>query len=227
MAMNTVDSATRSGFIVRLHSLLTASRRQAYGRQTLIAMVVALAMVLSIGVQSVDFYQIIDTNLTPTTNQSDKNRINVSQINPEDFQLLFGFNDHHEIPNTSQEIPLTKMNLILRGVLSEIDNKKYASAIIQTANQDKLYEVGDALPGGAHLHQVYSDHIIIKRGSQLEKLYFPETARDARALREYQPPLQASAEPVRPGNHDYPDDVPLEQRMQDLRERLREASQEL
>ena len=227
MTMNQVASVTHSGLIVRLRSQLTAFRWRPYSYHTLATAVVALAMILSIGVQSVDFYQALNIVQTPTTNQSDKNRINVSQINPEDFPLLFGFNDRHEIPNTSQEIPLTKMNLILRGALSGIDNKKYASAIIQTTNQDKLYEVGDILPGGAHLHQVYSDHIIIKRGSQLEKLYFPETARDARTLHEYQPPLPAPAESVRPGNHDYPDDVPLEQRMQDLRERLQEASQEL
>ncbi len=185
-------------------------------------------MVVSIGFQSVDFHQAISADPVTTTNrQSNINKINVSQINPEDFQLLFGFNGRNEKTVIGQEIPLTRMNLILRGALSGIDNERYASAIIQTANQDKLYEIGDTLPGGAHLHQVYSDHIVIKRGSQLEKLYFPETARDARTLHEHKPALQASTETVRPGNHDYPDNIPLEQRMQDLRERLREAGQEM
>lgn len=227
MAMNKVDTSSCLRFATRLRSLLTASRWQAYNPHTLATTVAALAMVASIGFQSVDFHQAISADPVTTTNQSNINKINVSQINPEDFQLLFGFNDRNEKSDIGQEIPLTRMNLILRGALSGIDNKKYASAIIQTANQDKLYEIGDTLPGGAHLHQVYSDHIVIKRGNQLEKLYFPETARDARTLHEYKPALQASAETVRPGNHDYPDDIPLEQRMQDLRERLREAGQEM
>lgn len=224
--MKKVDSSTRPELFTRLHTLLTDSWRRAHNYQPLAAVAVALVAVLSIAFQSVGFYRTINPSVIGSVNQSSENIINNAQISPEDFQLLFGFNDT-KTTNSSQEIPLTKMNLILRGVLSGIDDKEYASAIIQTANQDKLYEVGDALPGGAFLHQVHPDHIVIKRGNRLEKLYFPETVRDARTFQEYQPALQASAESPDPGNHDSTDDVSLEQRMQDLRDRLQEASREL
>ena len=224
--MKKVDSSTRPELLTRLHTLLTDFRRRAHNYQSLAAVAVALSAVLSIAFQSVGFYRTINPGVIGSVNQSSENIINNAQISPEDFQLLFGFNDT-KTTNSSQEIPLTKMNLILRGVLSGIDDKEYASAIIQTANQDKLYEVGDALPGGAFLHQVHPDHIVIKRGNRLEKLYFSETARDARTLHVYQPALQASAETPDSGNHDSPDDASLEQRMQDLRDRLQEASREL
>ena len=222
--MKKVDSSTRPELFTRLHTLLTDSRRRAY--QSLAVVAVALVAVLSIGFQSVGFYRTINPSVIGSANPSSENIINNAQISLDDFPLLFGFNDT-KTTNSSQEIPLTKMNLILRGALSGIDNKEYASAIIQTNNQDKLYEVGDPLPGGALLHQVHADHIVIKRGNRLEKLYFPETARDARTFHEYQPALQASAESPDPGNLDSPDDVSMEQRMQDLRDRLQEASREL
>ena len=224
--MKKVDSSTHQELFTRLCTLLTAFRRQAFNYHRLAVVVFSLTMVLSIGFQSHDFYQAISPSVIDPTNQSHKNTINNSLISSEDFQLLFGFNDS-EVTSSSQEIPLTKMNLILRGALSGIDHKEYASAIIQAANQDKLYEVGDALPGGAFLHKVLSDHIVIKRGNRLEKLYFPETARDTRTLYEHQPALQASVESPNPGNPDFPDDVSLDQRMQDLRDRLQEASREL
>ena len=224
--MKKVDSSTRPELLTRLHTLLTDSRRQAYNYHYLAAIAVALVAVLSIAFQSVGFYKTINSAVIGSANQSSENIINNAPISLEDFPLLFGYNDT-KTTNSSQEIPLTKMNLILRGALSGIDNKEYASAIIQTNNQDKLYEVGDPLPGGALLHQVHSDHIVLKRGNRLEKLYFPETARDARTLHEYQPALQASAESPDPGNHDSSDDVSMEQRMQDLRDRLQEASRDL
>ena len=200
----------------------------------LMILIILLAMFLSIATQTFNFYQIINRETLPGTgtNKSEKNKTTVSQpstIRNQDFDLLFGFNDNQEITQNNKEIPVTKMNLILRGALSGIENKKYDSAIIQISNQDKLYEIGDALPGGAILNQVYSDHIVIKRGKQLEKLYFPETARDSRTFQEFRPVSEEFPESMeqRPGNHDYPDDISLEQRMQDLREKLQEASQEL
>lgn len=199
--------------------------------QTLIIiLMMVVAMFLSIGIQAFNFYQIINsTRLQNNTENKTIVKKYPSTMKSEDFDLLFGFNNSHEITQNNKEIPVTKMNLILRGILSGFENKKYDSAIIQTSNQDRLYEIGDALPGGVILHQVYSDHIVIKRGTRFEKLYFPETASDSRTFQEFRPVAEASPEAVeqRPGNHDYPDDMSLEQRMQDLREKLQEVSQEL
>ena len=199
--------------------------------RSLIVLIVLLIMLLSIGFQALNFYQVIDRSDGSPSNDFNKTIVSkkASTIHQDSFRLLFGFNDRKEITQNNKDIPITKMNLILRGALSGIESKEYASAIIQTSNQEKLYEVGDTLPGGAILNQVFSDHIVIKRGSQLEKLYFPETAKDSRAFQGFKPIAEEQPEPMeqRPGNHDYPDDMSLEQRMQELREKLQEASQEL
>lgn len=199
--------------------------------QKLIILAFSLAMFLSIGFQVFNFYQQVNKSNKSLLNDNNETMVlkNTSEIKQEDFKLLFGFNGRQEITQDNKEIPTTKMNLTLRGVLSGVEHKKYASAIIQISNQDKLYETGDTLPGGAILNQVYSDHIVIKRGNQLEKLYFPETASDSRAFQEFKSVSEELPESMdqRPGNHDYPDDISLEQRMQELREKLQEASQEL
>ena len=195
-----------------------------------VILVILVAMILSISTQAFNFYQTInkDTLMENVTNET-KTSSSPSTISSEDFSLLFGFSNKQEITKDNKEIPVTKLHMVLRGALSGIENERYASAIIQTSNQDKLYEIGDSLPGGATLNQVFSDHIVIKRGNQLEKLYFPETAPDSRVFQEFQPTVEEISKPTEhpPNNHGYPDDMSLEQQMQDLRERLQEASQKL
>ncbi len=197
----------------------------------LIVLLVSISMILSISLQSLDFYHATISN--SETLSADQNRTIVSkkpiEIRKEDFKLLFGSNSRNEAEKNNSEIPTTKMNLVLRGVLSGIKNKEYESAIIQATNQDKLYEIGDTLPGGAILNQVYSDHVVIKRSNQLEKLYFPNTAGVSSTFQEVTPTLKTAqrSSDKRPGNHSYPDEKPLEQRMHELRERVQEASQEL
>ncbi|MGB0361107.1 MAG: type II secretion system protein N, partial [Endozoicomonas sp.] len=164
-----------------LHLLL----KQGYQNQrNLILLVILLAMVASIGTKVLLFYW----QLTENPSNSDGS-INTtvtksgSDIKYEDFELIFGFSEQQASQVTNQrDIPTTRLSLTLRGIIANPENSEYDSAIIQSANQDKLYFLGDALPGGAILNRVYADYVVIKRGSQLEKLYFPDAARDSRTL---------------------------------------------
>ena len=64
-------------------------------------------------------------------------------------------------------------DLVLSGIMAA-DDPRYGLAIIgQTAQSTKVYAVGDNVPGGAKLHSVYSDRVIIDRGGQLETLALP------------------------------------------------------
>ena len=201
----------------------------------LIFLVIFLAMVLNLGWQIVSF----NKHLTGIPRiAKGLNETNASHKTPsiryEDFEWLFGFSDQTRQPeNVKKEIPVTKLNLILRGVAANNDEAGKNSAIIQSSNQDRLYLLGDALPGGAILKSIHSDHIILQRGAQLEKLFFPEGAKDSRAFQEFRPAAStvdvAPQESADPQNEfrNYPDDMSLEERMQELRERLHDAGQEL
>jgi general secretion pathway protein C len=67
----------------------------------------------------------------------------------------------------------TTLPLVLTGVIASND-PQYGLAILgQSAQTTKVYPVGDNVPGGAKLHSVYPDHVVIDRGGVLETLALP------------------------------------------------------
>ena len=204
------------------HTFLTTYLKWGHKKnRQLLTVSLGLAMSASIGLQS---YQMFN-NLTQTDETLELAVAPVPQqttLKQEDFKLLFGYNERPEARPDKADIPKTKLNLILRGALAGLDNKKYASAIIQ----DKLYEVGDPLPGGITLSEVFADHVVLNRGGQLETLYFPDTGKDSMAFQEYKPAEATKTESgSRPSYTDSPDGKSLEQRMQELRDKLQQANQ--
>ena len=66
------------------------------------------------------------------------------------------------------------MPLVLAGLLAS-DNPESGYAIVgESAAAAKLHAVGSTLPGGARLHSVYGDRIVIDRGGVLESLTLPK-----------------------------------------------------
>jgi general secretion pathway protein C len=71
---------------------------------------------------------------------------------------------------------VTNLPLVLTGVLAAT-NPQYGLGILgQNAQSTKVYAVGDSVPGGAKLHAVYPDHVVIDRGGVLETLALPRNA---------------------------------------------------
>lgn len=71
------------------------------------------------------------------------------------------------------DAPQTSMPLVLAGVLADSDPQRGFAIIGETAAAAKLRVVGDSLPGGAKLHAIYSDRVIIDRGGTLESVTMP------------------------------------------------------
>jgi general secretion pathway protein C len=67
--------------------------------------------------------------------------------------------------------PQSTANLILAGTIATADPKR-GVAIISDGGPSKVYSVGDNV-GGASLHSVYLDHVILDRGGALETLPLP------------------------------------------------------
>jgi general secretion pathway protein C len=67
--------------------------------------------------------------------------------------------------------PQSTANLVLAGTIASQDPKR-GVAIISDGGPSKVYAVGDNV-GGATLHSVYLDHVILDRGGQLETLLLP------------------------------------------------------
>lgn len=70
------------------------------------------------------------------------------------------------------DAPETQLNLTLLGVVAS-QNPGQSRAIIKGGGEEQSYRIDDQLPGGARLHAVYPDRVILDRRGQLEALRMP------------------------------------------------------
>jgi general secretion pathway protein C len=69
--------------------------------------------------------------------------------------------------------PQTSMPLVLTGIIAGNDPQNGLAILGPNAQTAKVHAVGDTVPGGARLHSVYTDRVIIDRNGQLESLVLP------------------------------------------------------
>jgi general secretion pathway protein C len=77
------------------------------------------------------------------------------------------------------DAPASTANLVLAGTIAT-QNPKHGVAIVSDGGPSKVYSVGDNI-GGASLHSVYLDHVILDRGGSLETLLLPRILPTAHA----------------------------------------------
>jgi general secretion pathway protein C len=77
--------------------------------------------------------------------------------------------------------PQTSMPLVLTGIIAGNDPQNGLAILGQSAQSAKVYAVGDSVPGGARLHSVYNDRVVIDRDGQLESLALPRQPMSGRA----------------------------------------------
>ncbi len=74
------------------------------------------------------------------------------------------------------DAPETRLSLTLKGTVAA-DDPAYSLAIIADSRGDeKVYSIRDSIPGGASLHAVYADRVILNRAGTLEALKLPREA---------------------------------------------------
>ena len=83
---------------------------------------------------------------------------------------LFGEMQSATVPRQTKA-PETRLNLVLRGVIA-VDPMAQSHAIIARGKNgvEEVYSVGDKMPGGVIVEEVYPDHVVLNRGGQLETL---------------------------------------------------------
>lgn len=144
------------------------------------AILIILLSAASIGMQLYPFYlesQAPNISSKPQLNQAAQDPTNKPKYNVAAFKM---FGDYNAQPQPKadalEKIPTTKLKLTLTGVSAD-EEQKLGSALIEDPKRDtERYVIGDELPGGAKLHEVYQDRIILSRGGKLETLFFPETS---------------------------------------------------
>lgn len=76
-------------------------------------------------------------------------------------------------PVAPVEVPETNLKLELKGILSSKDTKLARAIVAEPPRSEDTYAIGAALPGGATLVEINTDHIVLQRGGAREKLMLP------------------------------------------------------
>lgn len=74
-----------------------------------------------------------------------------------------------------EDAPDTQLNLELRGTIAATEEERALAIIAQRGGAEKVYFVGDAVPGGATLHAVQLDRVLLRRAGRLEALRLPRS----------------------------------------------------
>jgi general secretion pathway protein C len=85
--------------------------------------------------------------------------------------------------------PPSSMPLVLAGVLATADPKEGMAIIGESAAAAKVVAVGQQVPGGATLHSVYSDRVVIDRSGVLESVMLPKRMAGSLAAPPPPPPV--------------------------------------
>jgi len=132
------------------------------------------------------------------------NKIASSSLNQVVQYHLFG--DAATKPAVSQQkvinAPDTRLQLVLQGVFASTNKEKALAIIATKKGKGKAYRIGGKVTGGAELHAVYVDRVILKRDGKLEtlrllkastkNLYSKDAAKVSRFNKSLQPPKQAN-----------------------------------
>jgi general secretion pathway protein C len=117
---------------------------------------------------------------------------------------LFGASGGPAAPTGSAPIdaPETRLNLVLRGVLSSGDPESAGAIIAEPNGNENFFRIGSALPGGAELVEIYPDRIILKRAGQHETLRLPRDGLEGPAPQtRARPPAPGAAAPAGPAEN--------------------------
>ncbi|TYK67455.1 type II secretion system protein GspC [Colwellia echini] len=109
-------------------------------------------------------------NGTNSSANNTKKLIDVAKIQSLNLFGLYNESDAETIDIAAAEVPETKLNLVLSGLVAS-DNNDTAAAIIEYQGKQETYGVGDIIVGTrASLEQVLMDRVLIKQSGALETL---------------------------------------------------------
>jgi len=76
----------------------------------------------------------------------------------------------------TEDAPDTRLNLKLRAAVAADDEQIAHAIIADGSGNEKVYFLKNSIPGGATLHRVHIDRVILNRGGVLETLRLPREA---------------------------------------------------
>lgn len=98
---------------------------------------------------------------------------------------LFGRVTETQSPvlEAQEDAPDTQLSLELRGTIAATEENRALAIIAERGGAERIYFIGDAVPGGATLHAVQLDRVLLRRAGRLEALRLPRSEDGAGARR--------------------------------------------
>lgn len=109
----------------------------------------------------------------------------VDGVSLKDVSTYHLFGDARKQAVVQQKVidaPETRLRLDLKGVFATTNAAEALAIISSSKDKDKTYHIGDKVIGGALLHAVYADRVILKRNGRLETLRLPKPKVDSKAF---------------------------------------------
>lgn len=94
---------------------------------------------------------------------------------PEAIAARHLFGEANVVPRVGAiDAPETRLNLTLRGIAAS-GSREYARALIAGPDaKEKVYAIGAEVPGGALVHEIHADRVLLNRRGTLETLRLPK-----------------------------------------------------
>jgi general secretion pathway protein C len=117
-------------------------------------------------------------------NQIEDIKISTSTSSLKEVASYHLFGDAKQVVVNEKVIdaPETRLRLNLKGVFASTNPTQALAIISSSKGKDKTYHIGDKVTGGALLHAVYADRVILKRNGKLETLRLPKSKVDSKAF---------------------------------------------
>jgi general secretion pathway protein C len=90
---------------------------------------------------------------------------------------LFGIPGAEPVITATVDAPETRLDLKLRGTVAADDPAMAHAIIADGKGKDNVYFIKDKVPGGAVLHEVHADRVILNRAGALETLRLPKLSK--------------------------------------------------
>ncbi len=107
-----------------------------------------------------------------TSVQGQRPRIDARQV--ADWHLFGVVSDTRPVERKVVDAPETRLKLTLRGVFAADESSGGRAIVGDPKGKEETYAVGDPLPGGAKLSEIYPDRIILERNGRFETLRLPK-----------------------------------------------------
>ena len=107
-------------------------------------------------------------------------RINEQQI--ASWHLFGVAGEEKAVEKKVLDAPETRLKLTLRGVFASEDSSGGRAIVGDPQGKEENYAVGDPLPGGAKLSEIYPDRIILERNGRFETLRLPKERTQPQAV---------------------------------------------